>query len=207
MSNPYFKSSAMSWSGSKRKKVGESRISLSSPPKSDNQSNSDFRSPATVLAHGAAMNNFNMFANETNNTLLQNISEKEILDKVNGIESICQDYCQWLISQSIVTIDDGGNTISKPKHKVGTQKQYIGGTIKFLEKKYKNIEMLKESKRNESGTWYSEMKMGHDMKASARFISAGLAISSRTTNIRREVVIAICRYLARLNTMYRFLKR
>ena len=48
MSNPYFKSSAMSWSGSKRKKVGESRISLSSLPKSDNQSNSDFRSPATI---------------------------------------------------------------------------------------------------------------------------------------------------------------
>ena len=69
---------------------------------SDNQSNSDFRSPATVLAHGVVMNNFNMFANETNNTLLQNISEKEILDKVNGIESICQDYCKWLISQSIV---------------------------------------------------------------------------------------------------------
>ena len=52
---------------------------------SDNQSNSDFRSPATVLAHGVVMNNFNMFANETNNTLLQNISEKEMLDKVKGI--------------------------------------------------------------------------------------------------------------------------
>ena len=42
-----------------------------------------------------------------------------------------------------------------------TQKQYISGSIKFLEKKFKNIEMLKESKRNESGTWYSDMKMGH----------------------------------------------
>ena len=51
--------------------------------------------------------------------------------------------------------------------------------------------MLKESKRNESGTWYSEIKMGHDMKASARFISAGFAISSSTKNIRREVVIDI----------------
>ena len=46
--------------------------------------------------------------------------------------------------------------------------------------------------------------MGHDMKASARFISAGLAISSRTKNIRREVVIDVCRYLARLNIMDRF---
>ena len=36
-------------------------------------------------------------------------------------------------------------------HKVGTQKQWIGGTIKYLEKKYTNIEMLKESKKNESG--------------------------------------------------------
>ena len=63
------------------------------------------------------------------------------------------------------------------------------------------IEMLKESKRNESGFWYSEMKMGHDIKVSARFISAGLVISSRTKNIRREVVIDRCRYLARLNTM------
>ena len=129
------------------------------------------------------------------------------MDKNNGIETICQDYCQWLIAQSIVTIDCEGNTISNPKHKVGTQKQYIGGTITFLEKKYKNIEMLKEPKRNESGTWYSEMKMGHDMKVSARFLSAGLAISSRTKNIRREVVIDICRYLARLNTMDGFLKR
>ena len=59
--------------------------------------------------------------------------------------------------------------------------------------------MLKESKRNESGTWYSEMKIGHDMKASAR-----LAISSMTKNIRREVVIDIYRHLARLNTMYGF---
>ena len=64
--------------------------------------------------------------------------------------------------------------------------------------------MLKESKRNESETWYSEMKTGHDMKASARFISAGLAISYRTQNIRREIVIDICRYLARLNTMNGF---
>ena len=66
--------------------------------------------------------------------------------------------------------------------------------------------MLKESKRNESGTWYSERKMGHNMKALARFISAGLAISSRTKNIRREVVIDICRYLARLNTIDGFFK-
>ena len=83
----------MSWSGSKRKKVGESRISLSSPPKSDTQSNSDFRSPATVVVHNTTMNNFNLFADETNNTLLQNISEKEIMDKDNGIETICPDYC------------------------------------------------------------------------------------------------------------------
>ena len=123
------------------------------------------------------------------------------MDKNNGKETICQDYCQWLIVQSIVTINDEGNNLSKPKHKVSTQKQYISGTINYFEKKYKSIEILKESKRNESGTWYSEMKMGHDMKASARFISAGLAISSRTKNIRREVVIDICRYLVRLNTM------
>ena len=51
-----------------------------------------------------------------------------------------------------VTIDDEGNTVSKAKHKVDTQKQYISWTIKFLEKKYENIEMLKESKRKESGT-------------------------------------------------------
>ena len=74
------------------------------------------------------------------------------MNKNNGIETICQDYCQQLITQSIVTIDDEGNNVSKPKYKVGTQKQYISGTIKFLEKKYKNKEMLKESKRNESGT-------------------------------------------------------
>ena len=67
--------------------------------------------------------------------------------------------------------------------------------------------MLKESKRSESGSWYSEIKIGHDMKALARFISAGLAISSRTKNIRREVVIDMCRYLARLSTMDGFLKR
>ena len=112
-----------------------------------------------------------------------------------------------MIIQSIVTIDDEGNNVSKPKYKVGTQKQYISGTIKFLEKKYKNIEILKESKRNESETWYSEMKMRYDMKASVRFISAGLAISSRTTNVRREVVIDICRYLTRLNTLGGFFKR
>ena len=67
--------------------------------------------------------------------------------------------------------------------------------------------MLKKSKRNESGSWYSEIKMRHDMKVSARFISAGLAISSRTKNIRRKVVTDICRYLARLNTMNGFFKR
>ena len=186
--------------GVKEKKVEESCINLS-PPKSDNQSSSNFRSPATVLAHGVTINNFNLFADETNNILLQNISEKENLDKVNGIETICQDYFQWLIVQSIVAIDDEGNTFSKPQHKVGTHKQYTGGSIKILEKKFKNIGMLKESKRNTSGTWYSKLKMRHGMKASARFISAGLAISSRTKTIRIEVVIDICRCLARLNTM------
>ena len=55
-----------------------------------------------------------------------------------------------MIAQSIVTIDNEGNNVSKPKLKVGTQKQYISGTIIFLKKKYKSIEMLKESKRNES---------------------------------------------------------
>ena len=99
-----------------------------------------------------------------NNTLLRNSSEKEIMDKNNGIGTICQDYCQWLIAQSIVTIDNKGNTVSKHKHKVSTQKQYISGTIKFLEKKYNNIEMSKESKRNESEIWDSEMKMWHDIK-------------------------------------------
>ena len=49
--------------------------------------------------------------------------------------------------------------------------------------------------------------MDHEMKASVRFVSAGLATSSRTKNIRREVVIDICRYLARLNTMGGFLKQ
>ena len=57
-----------------------------------------------------------------------------------------------MIAQSIEAIDDEGNNMSKSKHKVGNQKQYISGTIKFLENKYENIEMLKESKRNESGT-------------------------------------------------------
>ena len=108
-----------------KKKVEDSRINLP-PPKYDNQSNSDFRSPATALAHEVAMNNFNLFVDETNNTLLHNISEKEIIDKVNGIEMICQEYCQWMIVQSFLTIDDEGNTVSKPKHKVSTQKQYIG---------------------------------------------------------------------------------
>ena len=69
----------MSWSGSK--KIRESRINLSPPPKSNNQSNSDFRSPATILAHGTAVNNFNLFADKINNNLLQNILEKEIMDK------------------------------------------------------------------------------------------------------------------------------
>ena len=68
------------------------------------------------------MNNFNLFVDEANNILLQNISEKEIMDKNNGIETLCQDYGQWLIAQSIKTIDDEGNCVSKPKHKVGTQK-------------------------------------------------------------------------------------
>ena len=66
-----------------------------------------------------------------------------------------------MIAQSIVTIDCEGNTVSNPKHKMDTQKQYINGSIKFLEKKFKNIEILKESKRNESGIWYSDMKMGY----------------------------------------------
>ena len=34
-------------------------------------------------------------------------------------------------------------------------------------------------KRNESRSWYSKLKMGHVMKAPAKFISAGLVISSR----------------------------
>ena len=34
------------------------------------------------------MNNFNMFIDETNNILLQNISDKEIMDKSNGTEII-----------------------------------------------------------------------------------------------------------------------
>ena len=38
--------------------------------------------------HGTAMNNFNLFADETNNALLQNISEKEIMDRNDGIETI-----------------------------------------------------------------------------------------------------------------------
>ena len=88
MLNAYFKSSGMSWGESKRKKVGKTRIDLSSSSKSDNQSNSDFRSLATISAHSSTMNKFNLFADETNNILLQNISEKEILDKVNGTETI-----------------------------------------------------------------------------------------------------------------------
>ena len=67
--------------------------------------------------------------------------------------------------------------------------------------------MSKESKRNESEIWDSEMKMWHGIKASTIFISAGLAISFRTINIRREIVIDICRYLARLNSMDDFFKR
>ena len=94
-------------------------INLSSPPKSDNQSNSNFRSSVTILVHRVVMNNFNLFANETNNTLIQNISEKEIMGKNNSIETICENCCQWWIAQSIVTIDDEGNNASKYKHKVG----------------------------------------------------------------------------------------
>ena len=86
------------------------------------------------------MNNFNLFADETNNILLQIISEKEMLDKANGIETMFQDYYQSLIVQSIVIIDDEGNSVSKPKHKVGTHKQYLSGTIKFLKKTFKNME-------------------------------------------------------------------
>ena len=37
---------------------------LSSSSKSDNQSNSDFRSPAPMSARSSAMNTFNMFADE-----------------------------------------------------------------------------------------------------------------------------------------------
>ena len=44
------------------------------------------------------------------------------------------------------------------------------------------------------------------MKVSVIFISAGLAISFRIKKFRREVVIDICRYLARLNIMDGFLK-
>ena len=77
----------------KAKKIGGTRINLLSSSKSGNQSNSDFRSPPTISAHSSTMNNFNMFVDETNNTLLQNISEKEILDKSNDIETIFQDYC------------------------------------------------------------------------------------------------------------------
>ena len=60
----------------KRKKVEDTCVNLSSSSKSDNQSNSDFRSPATISAHSIAMNNFNLFVDETNNTLLPNMSEK-----------------------------------------------------------------------------------------------------------------------------------
>ena len=41
------------------------------------------------------------------------------MDKNNGIETICQDYCQCLIAQSIVTIDDEGNNVSKPNTQSG----------------------------------------------------------------------------------------
>ena len=34
------------------------------------------------------MNNFNMFIDETNNILLQNISDKEIMNKSNSTEII-----------------------------------------------------------------------------------------------------------------------
>ena len=61
---------------------------LSSSSKSDNQCYSDFRSLATISTHSSAMNNFNMFIDETNNILLQNISDKEIMDKSNGTEII-----------------------------------------------------------------------------------------------------------------------
>ena len=93
--------------------------------------------------------------------------------------------------QYIVTIYDEGNSVSKPKHKVGTQKQCLSGTIKCLEKKFKNIEM-KLVQRTE---------MGHEIKVPARFISAGLAILQRNKNIGREVMIDICRYLAWFNTL------
>ena len=140
------------------------------------------------------MNNLNLFTNKTNNILLQNISEKEMFDKVNGIVTMFQYYCQWLIVQYIVTIYDEGNSVSKPKHKVATQKQYLSGTIKCLEKKFKNIEMK----------LVQQTEIGHEIKAPARFISAGLAILQRTKNIGREVVIDICRYLARFNTLDEF---
>ena len=138
----------MSLSRSKCKKIGETRVNLSSSSKSNNQSNSNLRSPATISVHNSVMNTFNLFADETNNSLLQNISEKEILDKVNGTETMFQDYYQWLIVQSIVPIDDEANIVSKTKHKLSTQRQYLSETIKFLKKKFKSIEMIKETKRN-----------------------------------------------------------
>ena len=65
--------------------------------------------------------------------------------------------------------------MSRSKHKVGTQKEGLSGTIKFLEKvqKYRNV----KGNENESGSWNSELKIGHEMKALAKFILAGLAMS------------------------------
>ena len=78
--------------------------------------------------------------------------------------------------------------MSNIKHKVGTQKQYLSWIITFLENIFKNIEMLKETKRNKSGSLYSEL----------------ISYIIKDHNIRREIVIDICRYLARLNTLNGF---
>ena len=116
------------------------------------------------------------------------------------------DHISRLLSMTIVAIDEEKNNVSKPNTQVGTMKQYISGKIKFLEKRYKNIEILKERKRSEYRSWYSELKIKCEMKASARFLSVGLAISLRTKNIRIIVLIDVSRDVARLNTFDGFLK-
>lgn len=64
-----------------------------------------------------------------------------------------------MITQSIVIIDEKIINEIKLKLKVGTQKKYLSGTIDFS-RKYKNVEMLKVTKRKKSRSWYSEMKTG-----------------------------------------------
>ena len=71
-----------------KEKNSKDSYQLLSSSKSNNQYYSDFRSLATISTHSSAMNNFNMFIDETNNILLQNISDKEIMDKSNGTEII-----------------------------------------------------------------------------------------------------------------------